>query len=326
VQSVERTQANRKHARGADADISMSARAAWLHYAGGLTQAEVARRLGVNNLKAHRLITKANQEGIVKVFIDGDVQECVALEDALTAKFDLDTCEVVPDFDDEELPLRALGMAGAQFLKREIDRKDINSIGVGHGRTLASCIDYLPSSTSSDTEFVSLLGGLTSNLSAAPHDVIYRLSHQTGAKAFVLPVPFCANTGEDREIFMAQRGLRDVYDLGVATDLKVVGIGTTEARASLIETGMVEQSEIKAIAAAGGYGEILGHYFDAEGNTLRTPLTDRIASIALDDLMGTRVVAIAGGEFKIKAIRSALKSGYLSGLVTDERTATQLIS
>ena len=40
-------------------ESSMAARAAWLHYAGGLTQAQVAKRLGLTSLKAHRLITKA---------------------------------------------------------------------------------------------------------------------------------------------------------------------------------------------------------------------------------------------------------------------------
>ena len=87
-----------------DDETSMAARAAWLHYAGGLTQSEVAKRLGLTSLKAHRLITKANQEGLVKVYIDGEVSECVALEDELSGRYGLDYCEVVPDFDPEDLP------------------------------------------------------------------------------------------------------------------------------------------------------------------------------------------------------------------------------
>ncbi len=34
-----------------DDDASMATRAAWLHYAGGLTQSEVARRLGLTSLR-----------------------------------------------------------------------------------------------------------------------------------------------------------------------------------------------------------------------------------------------------------------------------------
>lgn len=36
-----------------DADETLAVRAAWLHYAGGLTQSDVARRLGIPSVKAH---------------------------------------------------------------------------------------------------------------------------------------------------------------------------------------------------------------------------------------------------------------------------------
>ena len=39
-----------------DDDVSLASRAAWLHYAGGLTQGEVAARLNIPAMKAHRLL------------------------------------------------------------------------------------------------------------------------------------------------------------------------------------------------------------------------------------------------------------------------------
>ncbi|TIU21240.1 MAG: sugar-binding transcriptional regulator, partial [Mesorhizobium sp.] len=214
-----------------DDETSMATRAAWLHYAGGLTQSEVAKRLGLTSLKAHRLITKANQEGLVKVYIDGEVSECVALEDDLSSRYGLDYCEVVPDFDGEDLPLKALGIAGAQFLKREIERGEDTLIGVGHGRTLAACVEYLPRISAEKTRFVSLLGGLTRKFSANPHDVIHRLAERTGAEAYVMPVPMFANTVEDRTVLLGQKGISEVFDLGKAADLLIAGIGTAEREA-----------------------------------------------------------------------------------------------
>ena len=67
-----------------DADDTLAVRAAWLHYAGGLTQSDVARRLGVPSVKAHRLIARAVADGVVKVTIDGDIVECVELESRLS--------------------------------------------------------------------------------------------------------------------------------------------------------------------------------------------------------------------------------------------------
>ena len=296
-----------------------------MHYAGGLTQSEVARRLGLTSLKAHRLITRANQEGLVKVFIGGDVAECVELETRLAERHGLDYCEVVPDFDAEDLPLKALGVAGAHFLRREIERGGPMLIGVGHGRTLAACVDHLPRTPAPGTTFVSLLGGLTRKFAANPHDVIHRLAERTGAQAYVMPVPMFANTVEDRAVLLGQKGVGEVLDLARAADLLLAGIGTTEQEASLVATGMIERAEMEAIKRGGGVGELLGHFFDAGGRAFETALADRSLALGRDELGGRRIVAVAGGRVKDRAVRAVLASRVLKGLITDERTARTLL-
>ena len=308
-----------------DDEASIATRAAWLHYAGGMTQSEVAKRLGLTSLKAHRLITKANQEGLVKVFIDGDVSECVALEERLSARYGLGYCEVVPEFDFDDLPLKALGVAGAQFLRREIELGETLLIGMGHGRTLAACVEYLPRTASNRTRFVSLLGGLTRKFSANPHDVIHRLAERTNAEAYVMPVPMFANSADDRSILLGQKGIREVYDLALSAGLYIAGIGTVEPEASLVATGMIERSEVEEIKRGGGVGELLGHFFDAEGRPFGTALANRALALGLEQLKDKRIVAVAGGRIKVPAIRSVLLSGYLGGLITDERTARSLV-
>jgi DNA-binding transcriptional regulator LsrR (DeoR family) len=308
-----------------DDETSMATRAAWLHYAGGLTQAEVAKRLGLSSLKAHRLIMKANQEGLVKVYIDSEVAECVELEQALSEKFGLSYCEVAPDFESDDIPLKALGICGAQFLKREIESGETRLIGVGHGRTLAACVEYLPRTTSRNVRFVSLLGGLTRKFAANPHDVIHRLADRVAADAYVMPVPFFANTVEDRDVLFNQRGVLDVFNLANSADLLFVGIGTVEREASLVATGMIEMSELEEIKDGGGVGEFLGHFFNGEGEPIETPLSNRTFTLSRDNLKNRRIVAVAGGRFKTPAIRAVLRSGFLSGLITDERTAVELM-
>ncbi|MDX3925026.1 MAG: sugar-binding transcriptional regulator [Shinella sp.] len=308
-----------------DDETSMATRAAWLHYAGGLTQAEVAKRLGLTSLKAHRLIMKANQEGLVKVYIDGEVSECMELEQALIARHNLDYCEVVPDFDPDVLPLKALGISGAQFLKREVERDGNILIGMGHGRTLAACVEYLPRTSTNGVRFVSLLGGLTRKFSANPHDVIHRLAERTGAEAYVMPVPFFANTVEDRDILFSQRGVREIFDLANSANLLMVGIGTAELEASLVATGMIEKGEIEDVRKSGAVGEILGHFFDAKGTPVETTLSDRTFTLSRDQLRDRRIVAVAGGKIKVPAIRAVLASGLLAGLITDEATAQALM-
>ncbi|MEA2782490.1 MAG: hypothetical protein QOK29_4034, partial [Rhodospirillaceae bacterium] len=226
-----------------DGDRSMAARAAWLSYVGGYTQEDIAGRLGVSRVKVNRLIADAIETGLVRVFIEGTAAECVALEDAIAARWGLDFCTVVPNMDEGGLPLRTLATAGAHYLSRVLDRGEVKLIGVGHGRTLAASVEYLTRTAAAHIRFVSLLGGVTRKFAANPHDVMHRLAERTGAQAYVMPVPFVANTAEDREVLLGQRGISDVFDLASRSDLMFVGIGTAEREASLVATGMIEHSE-----------------------------------------------------------------------------------
>lgn len=308
-----------------DADDSLAVRAAWLHYVAGMTQAEVARRLGLPSVKTHRMIARAVADGVVKVTIDGDIVECVALEMKLAERFGLAYCEVAPDLGEEGIPLRALGQAGAGFLKREIERGEHKVIGLGHGRTLSAAVHHMQRLSAKNLHFVSLLGGLTRNYTANPYDVMHRIAEKTGTQAYVMPVPFFANTADDREVLLAQRGVKEVFDMANNTDLKFVGMGTVDAEAQLVQSGMIEAKEIEEISAAGGVGEILGYFFDARGRIIDTTLTARTLAASFPQTRTDRLVALAGGMVKVGAIRAVLNSRRLHGLITDERTARALL-
>ncbi|MEO6298911.1 MAG: sugar-binding domain-containing protein, partial [Paracoccaceae bacterium] len=227
-----------------DPEQSLAIRAAWLHYVGGMTQSAVAKRLGVTSVKAHRLIARAVADGRVKVTIDGDMIETIELENRLATRFRLDYCDVAPDLEESGIPFRALAMAGAGFLRREIERGETPLIGLGHGRTLAATVQQLPRLDAPDLQFVSLFGGLTRNYTANPHDVMHRIAEKTGARAYVMPVPFFANSAEDREVLLAQRGVSEVFALANGAGLKLTGIGSVMPDAQLVSSGMIEPKEI----------------------------------------------------------------------------------
>jgi DNA-binding transcriptional regulator LsrR (DeoR family) len=304
---------------------SMAVRAAWLHYRGGLTQAAVAERLGVPSVKAHRLIARAVAEGMVKFTIDGEIIECVELENELRTRFALDICEVAPDLEEEGQPFRALGLAGASFLKRQIETGKHQLIGLGHGRTLAMAVNLLPRLNVDGLRFVSLMGSVTPDYSINPDDVMHTIAERTGALAHIMPVPFFANTVEDREVLLAQRGVREILEMANKSSLKLVGLGTLETSAQLVTSRMVETREFRTIQEAGGVGEMLGYFFDKHGRVLQTALTARTLSVSFAAPGTDRLVAIAGGAEKHKAIQAVLQSRKVNGLITDERTARALL-
>jgi DNA-binding transcriptional regulator LsrR (DeoR family) len=307
------------------AELGLATRAAWLSYVGGYTQEDIAVRLGVSRVKVNRLIALAQREGLVRVFVEGTAAECVALEDRIAAAYGLDFCTVAPDLGEAELPLATLAAAGAHFLLTVLERPGLKVVGIGHGRTLAAVVDRLPRLPRVDLKFVSLLGSLTRSAAANPFDVIHRLAGKVGGESYFLPVPFFADSVEDKAVLAAQRSVKHVFELARQADLVVVGIGELSADAHLLETGMITRAELAELEQAGAEGEVLGHFFDAGGRSVEADVNRRALGLTPDDLRGKEVVAIAGGRGKAWAIAAVLESGLLTGLVTDEATARRLV-
>jgi DNA-binding transcriptional regulator LsrR (DeoR family) len=307
-----------------DTEDELCARAAWLYYGAGLTQGEIAKRLNVRTVKAHRLVARANRMGLVRVSIDAPVASCMRLEDELQQRYNLRQCVVAPKIDDDPLALRALALAGGRFLQLAIESRAHAVIGVGHGRTLAACVGVLPHMDMPQLKLVSLLGGMTRRYVTTPFDVIHRLAERTNAAAYVLPLPFFANTAEDKTVFLEQRGVADVFELGIASTLRFVGIGTLGRDASILSTGLVEKDEFEEARRLGAVGELLGHMFSASGALIDSGISARALSMSSADIARRPTVAVAGGGSKIDAIRAVLRSELLHGLITDEKTASAL--
>jgi DNA-binding transcriptional regulator LsrR (DeoR family) len=309
-----------------DGEASLATRAAWLYFAAGLTQSEVASRLNIQSTKAHRLIARASREGMIRVFVEGPVAECVALENALAERFGLAFCRVAPDLGEGDLPLKALALEGAAFLRQILERGEDKVIGVGHGRTLAAVVEQMPQTAARDVQFVSLLGGLTRKFAANPFDVIHRLAERTGAEAYLLPVPVFANSVADKAVLMQQYGIADVFALARKASLLIVGIGQVSGEGFLVSSGMIKPDEVVELNRAGACADLLGRFFSADGRMLDTDLSARATSMSAADLKRHRIVAIAGGTAKVAALRAALRSQMLRGFITDEATAQALVT
>jgi DNA-binding transcriptional regulator LsrR (DeoR family) len=309
------------------AESDMAARAAWLHYAGGLTQSAVAERFGIPVTRAHRMIARAAKDGLVRVFVDAEVAGCIALEDALRAAYGLDSCVVAPDIAEADAtPYRALGLAAARALMNVLERRETAVIGVGHGRTLSAMVDALPRLDARRARFVSLLGGLTRSYAANPHDVIHRLAVKTGAEGFIVPAPLFANTAEDRAILMSQAGVAEIGRLWDAAEVCFLGIGAVDPEGSIGRANVFDpDSSLGAIRARGARAEVLGHFLDAEGRPLPTRYDGRLIAADFFALRGREAHALAGGPSKVAALDAALRSGVFTGLITDEATARGLV-
>jgi DNA-binding transcriptional regulator LsrR (DeoR family) len=307
-------------------ELSLATRAAWLSYVGKHTQEEIAGRLGVSRIKVNRLIGQAVRAGLVHVFVEGTAAECIALEEAIAARWGLEFCTVAPGGDDNPLPLATLGAAGGHWLHRVLEAGRTSLIGVGHGRTLAALVGNLPRIPRPGVRFVSLLGSLTRHAAANPFDVIHRLAEITAAESYFMPAPFFADSIDDKQVLLGQRSLQSVFALARDAELVMLGIGEVGLRSHLYTTGMITAEEFAEVERAGAVGEVLGRFVGADGRPVAAGINERALAVRLEELAGRQIVAIAGGRDKPRAIAAVLQSGLVTGLITDEATAREVVA
>ena len=96
-----------------------------------------------------------------------------------------------------------------------------------------------------------------------------------------------------------------------------VFFGSTEAFAA---------SELQQMRAAGAAGEVAGWVFDSDGQYLDFGINTRTGGVRVEPGLDRPSIGIAAGATKVPAIRGALKSRILNGLVTDMPTAEALLS
>jgi DNA-binding transcriptional regulator LsrR (DeoR family) len=69
------------------AEKQLEVRAAWLYYMEGLTQADIARRLGTTRLRINRILVDARRNGLVGITLNSELASCVEVEQQLIRDF-----------------------------------------------------------------------------------------------------------------------------------------------------------------------------------------------------------------------------------------------
>lgn len=305
-------------------EMELATRVAWLYYEGSMTQTMIGEALGMPQTRVQRLIARAVESGIVRITITGEIASCVALEKRLATAYGLDFCRVVPTPPGPEGLLSAIGRAGADYLAEAFESRQYRVVGVGHGRTIAAAIDHLKPFPCPDLTVVSVLGDVHMRVGTSPFDVVHALAQKIGAAAYLPPVPFYANTSEDREVLRRQRGAAEALRVAAKAELFVLGVGEVKPSAFLGRSGAVFEEEFAAARRDGAVADILGTFINESGQRIETELHGRVIAIDPEVMRGREVVAMAGGAEKRIAIHAALSSGIITAFITDEQTAAAL--
>ncbi|MBN8631918.1 MAG: MarR family transcriptional regulator [Rhodobacterales bacterium] len=303
-----------------------AARAGWLYYVAGMTQDQIAAELGVSRQRAQRLVSRAMAEGLIHVRLHHRIGACLDLEAALRDRFGLDRARVAPGLGAGADPVRAIAPAAAAELERFLRMPEPLVVALGTGRALRGMVDAMVEIDAPQHRLVSLIGNIAPDGSASFFDVVMRIADKVRAPHYPMPVPVISPTPEENAAFHALAPVQKVMALAEAADVVFVGVGQMSQDAPLLADGFVSRAELDEMQAAGAAGEVAGWVFDSEGRYLELGTNRRTGGVRVAPGLPRPSIGIAAGASKVPAIRGALKSRIINGLITDEPTAQALLA
>ena len=302
----------------------MLGRVASLHYTHGLTHQKIADLLGLSRVQVTRLLAKAVREGIVEIRVHSDESIFPDLQIALAEKFGLKQVWVSPGFDDEEKNMESLGAVAAQCLISLLKPKDV--VAVGLSVTLEHMIPHLPK-IQSGAVFVPALGSRPGGaVSVNPHEIASELADKLGGFTRHLPAPFVMASKESADMMRREPDVSATIELARQASMGLYGLGGTQQGSGPLIEAIAPSGELEKLTKKGAVGDISGIYFDSEGKYVSSSIEKRIIGLSLEEILAipSRLI-VAGGEKKLDAIAAASKSGIVTDLVTDQRTAESLL-
>jgi DNA-binding transcriptional regulator LsrR (DeoR family) len=293
----------------------------------GLSQTEIAEKLGVSRFQVARMLRTALEDRYVVVKILEPERWHPELEQAIEERYGLKTAIVVDDddLDDDEVK-RRVGDAAGRYLLDILN--DGDALGVSLGSTIEALVDQLPDRIHRRVEVVQLIGGSSHVQSQfSPASLTTQLAELFRAPSHLLYAPAVVGGNGLRESLLADSSIKATYDMYRELDVAVLGIGALArgTTSRLLYGGIIDETLLRGLLEQGAVGDVLSYIYRADGSLVATPLDDCVVAIPLRDLLRVpRRIGVAAGLAKVQAIEGALRGGFINVLVTDSKVARSI--
>ena len=299
-------------------DLDLLYSAAHMYYDEDMGQSEIAKQLNVSRPTVSRMLSTARERGMVQIKVihpnaDGNAELSADLREALS----LDSVYLARGL---QASAHGTGMQNAVI-------RAIHDMGLqpGDGLVISSGMAVYGTTAMDlpDLTGVSLAPAVGGVAEPEPwhqtNEIVRTIAQRTGASytpifAGAIPSPLMYQAVQEDDAFSE---VRQIWHYAKGS---LVGVGAlTTGRTSISKA--IPQDMLE-----GSVGDVCLHFFNASGQEMEFPGSDRTIRISLEDLRAIPYsTAIAVGAEKVQSIITASTMKLFRRLVTDEVTAKLIL-
>lgn len=241
------------------------------------------------------------------------------LENKLKKVLNVDKVLIVPgNSDNNNLVLKDMGKVASISLKKLIRENYI--IGVTGGTTMSYVAKEMIKGKVADGVCVTpARGGLGKDVETQSNSIAAELAKKLGGSYRLLHVP----DNIDKvalDALLNMPDVKEILELIDNMDILMFGIGRAD---TMGKRRQLPQEKIDKLIEKGAVSEAFGHYFDIDGNQIWESQTVGLSLEGFQKI--EKVIGVAGGEDKAKAIISVSSLRENMTIITDEGAAKKIV-
>jgi DNA-binding transcriptional regulator LsrR (DeoR family) len=308
------------------------ANVASMYYLEKRTQAQIAERMGYSRSAISRLITEAENRGIVEIRVHSPIKRNVELEMRVKKRFDIQEIFIAYGGNlQAQDRLREVGQLAAGYIEKFFQDEII--IGIGWGTSVFETVNALPHLSYLDVQIIQVIGAIAekSDPQIDGPELAALLARKLNGIHHYLHSPLILENQGVKRALIKQPQIMETLEMAYKSDITLLGIGTVEPDpkdSSLLRTGYLNIDDVQELKEQGGVANFCGYIIDESGEILDNDINQRVMAVDLNKLRnsGSHVIAIAAGRKKSRAIGAVLQGDLIDTLITDSEAIYPLIN
>ena len=294
-----------------------------MYYEKNMTQAEIGAKLSVSRPLVGKMLDKAREIGIVNIQIKDPYANNSIFMNQLIPMYNLRGGIIVLQANTDYLTEQMILSHTLHYLMQIIP--NAACFGLGWGFVIGDLVQKMEQSDMEGHavgDVCPLVGNITP-LGRGFHsnELVRIFAEKSGLSSHSLFAPAFPDSQQEAELYTNTENYREIDELWSSLDAVILSIDSHPSvpdEATALRFG-------NALAEKKAVGKFLSYYFDGNGHIIQGE-NDHAIQIPLDKLRNIQnVIAISTGKTNIQSVIGALKTGYITHLITDERTASELI-